>query len=402
MFNLIFISKSAFEDFKRNKIRTFLTALGILIGVSSVIILMALGLGFKKYIKDQFESLGTNLVMILPGQILQGGNFRSSGSAITGIRFDEKDVQSLKKIKKAEYIVPTYMKSVTVSGNGQTEIGSLYATTADVFIIRNLEIDRGVLFNTTDTDKRSKKAVIGAKIAEKLFGSAENAIGKTIKIEDQGFPITGVLKAKGGGGFGGPDLDSFVFVPYKASSSYTKDKKFYAISIKIANEEDVGAVKEEIKTVLLKRYEEDEFSVVEQTEILNAVSSIFSILNSVLVAIAAISLLVGGIGIMNIMYVSVIERVREIGIRRALGALAHDILVQFIAEAVILSLLGGLLGLVLAFIVVLFIQKFFPAYIDLTSVLIAIIVSSVIGIIFGVFPAKKASDLSPIEAIRYE
>ncbi len=402
MFNLAFILKSAFEDFRRNKIRTFLTSLGILIGVASVILLIAFGLGLKKYIKDQFENLGTNLIIVLPGQILQGGSFRSSGTALTGIRFDETDVMKLKKIKKAEYVVPVFMKSVTVSGNSQAEIATLYATTAEIFSIRNLEIDQGKLFGTTDVENRSKKAVIGIKIADKLFGSSENAIGRSIKFDEQNFSVIGTLKSKGGGGFGGPDLDSFIFIPYKSSASFNQDRKFYAINIKVTDESDLGSVKEEIKTILLKRYEPDDFSVVEQTEILNAVSSIFSILNAVLVAIAAISLIVGGIGIMNIMYVSVIERVREIGIRRAIGALAKDILFQFITEAVILSLLGGFLGLLLSYLVVFFVQRIFPAYIDFYSVLIAIVVSSIIGIVFGVFPAKKASELSPIEAIRYE
>lgn len=363
---------------------------------------MAFGLGLKAYIKNQFESLGTNLVIAMPGKILTSGGGFSRGGGLGGINFEEKDVMAIGKIKNIIYTVPAYMKMVTVQGNSNSEIGTLYATTSDIFPMRNFEIGKGILFDKTDVDKRSKKVVLGPKIAQKLFGSPEDAVGKIVKIANQGFTIVGVLKPKGGGGFGGPDFDSFIYMPYKSAFTFNPTKKFYAISVKANSEEVIPEVKEEMKRTLLINYKEDEFSVVEQTEILNAVSSIFAVLNSILVAIAAISLIVGGIGIMNIMYVSVIERIREIGIRRALGAKASDILIQFLSEAVLLSLLGGCLGLILSFIIVAVIANFFPAYIDHISVTIALGVSSSIGILFGVFPARRAANLSPIEAIRYE
>lgn len=397
----LFILKSSFEDFRRNKIRTLLTSLGILIGVASVVLLMAFGLGLKKYIQDQFESLGTNLVIILPGKILQGGSFRSSSGAF-GAKFDDKDTVSLKKIRAAEYVVPVYTKTVKVETGGNSEFTDVFAASNDIFPTRNLEVDFGRVFEKSDVEKRSKIVVIGPKLAEKLFGSKEAAILKNLKIENQNFQVVGVLKPKGGGGFGGPEFDMFIYMPYKTAYVFNPDKKILAFYLKAQNESVVEEIKKEVKTTLLKRYKEDDFSVVEQTEILNAVNSIFSMLNLVLVSIAAISLIVGGIGIMNIMYVSVIERVREIGIRRALGATQKDILLQFLTEAVILSLLGGLLGLLASFLIVSLIQRIFPAYINLTSVLVAVGVSSAIGIIFGVFPAKKAASLSPIEAIRYE
>lgn len=397
-----FIIKSAMEDFRRNKVRTFLTSLGILIGVSSVVLLMAFGLGLKRYIENQFESLGANLLIIFPGKILQNGQFRQGPGSLGGKRFDEKDAASLAKIKTAAYVVPAYTKSVDIEGGGNKEFGDVYATTSDVFIIRNLEIDKGEYFTATDNDKRSKKVVLGPKIAEKLYGSANSAIGKTAKIENQSFRVVGILKSKGGGGFGGPDIDSFVYIPYKSSYFFNPDKKFIAINIKVDKKENLVLTKTEVANVMSKRYNEDDFSVIESTEILSAVSSIFAIMNLILVAIAAISLVVGGIGIMNIMYVSVIERTKEIGIRRSVGATRRDIMLQFMSEAVILSLIGGILGLAISYIVVLIIQRFFPAYISLESVLIALGVSSAIGIFFGVFPARKAAQLSPIDAIRYE
>lgn len=398
----LFIIKSALEDFKRNKIRTFLTSLGILIGVVSVVLLVAFGLGLKVFIQDQFNNLGTNLIFIYPGSIVQGGRFRSSQGAFGTIRFDEKDYINLLRMENAESVFPVFTKLTSVKAEGKEEFGDIYATTHEVFQSRNLNTQAGELWGVTDVSKRSKKAVLGPKIAKKLFGSVENAIGKKITVDTINLNVVGVLESKGGGGFGGPDLDSFIYVPYKSILSLNPDKKFLTIVVKAPNESLVDRAKIEISEILEKRYKEDDYSVIEQTEIIEAISSIFSMLNFVLIAIAAISLLVGGIGIMNIMYVSVIERIREIGIRRALGAQKIDILSMFLVESVILSVLGGSLGIGLSIGVILLIQSFFPAYVDIGSIFLAFGVSSLIGIVFGVFPAKKAADLSPIEAIRYE
>jgi putative ABC transport system permease protein len=399
---LLFIIKSALDDFARNKVRTFLTSLGILIGVASVVILIAFGLGLKKYISDQFESLGTNLIIVLPGKIFSNGRFRQGGSAVTTVQFEEKDINLLKKVKGATYIVPVFTKASTLEAEAKTELSDIFISTADIFPVRNFLPTYGRLYDKGDLEKRAKVVVMGPKIAEKLYGSADVAIGKSVKINSQNFKVIGVLQSKGGGGFGGPDFDSFTYIPYTSAISLNPNKKFVAFYVKSPDAESVATIKEEVKTAMLKRYKEDDFSIAEQSEILDAVSGIFAVLNSVLVSIAAISLIVGGIGIMNIMYVSVIERVREIGIRRALGATKRDILSQFVTEAVLLSVFGGLLGLALSFIIVLLVQKFFPAYINWQSVAIALGVSSAIGVIFGVFPARKAANLSPIEAIRYE
>lgn len=394
--------KSAFDDFRRNKIRTFLTSLGILVGVLAVVLLIAFGLGLKAYIKNQFESLGTNIVVVLPGQPFQGGGFRSGPGAIGSIRFDEKDYNNLKKVKNSKYVVPGFTKTTKITTNGANEIADLYATSPDVFPARNLTIQHGNYFTKEDLSKRSKVAVIGPKLAEKVFGQTKDALQQRLKIEGLSFVVIGVLDSKGGGGFGGPDFDSFIYVPYTTGFVFNPDKKFLTFILRADNEEMVPLLKAEIQNTFLKRYKNDEFSVVEQTEILNAIGSIFGIINTVLVAIAAVSLLVGGIGIMNIMYVSVTERIKEIGIRRALGARKKDILLQFLVESVILSLFGGILGLLLAFLITLGIQVYFPAYIDLNSVLLAMGVSISIGMFFGVFPARQAANLSPIEAIRYE
>ena len=397
-----FLIRSAIFDFSRSKAKTLLTSLGILIGVLSVVLLIAFGLGLKKYIQNQFESLGTNNLRLVPGKIINsGGGFRASPGSLGGISFDEKDVVSLSRISDLDLVVPVFTRSQNVSSDAKTEFSDIYHTTADVFPALNLNVTDGDLFTKEEVEKRSKVVVIGPKLAEKLFGSAEVAVGRTIKIEKAAFKVSGVLDSKGGG-FGGPDLDSFVYLPYKTGYVFNTDKKFVAMIIKAKSDTDLGLVKQEITEVLIKRYKEDQFSVIEQTEILDAIGSIFNIMNTVLVAIAAISLVVGGIGIMNIMYVTVTERTREIGIRRAIGARKIDILAHFLVESVILALFGGVMGLILAYLIVLAIQTLFPAYINIQSVLLALGVSSFIGILFGVFPAKKAADLSPIDAIRYE
>jgi len=401
MVYFLFIVKSALKDLFKNKVRTFLTSLGILIGVASVVLLIALGLGLKEYIRTQFYNLGTNLVYVMRGKIFtQGGGF--TGTAIGNVKFDEKDYLRLKKITTTEVVVPIFLKTATVQGDGKSESGNFYATTPEIFFTRNLEIDQGNLFTKANVDKKSKVVVLGPKIAEKLFSQKERALNRTVRIESQAYKVVGVLKLKGSGGFGTPDFDSFIYAPYKSAHVFNPDKIFTSFILKAKDEISIPTLKREAKEVMLRRYNADDISIADQAEFINTITSIFTALNSVLIGIGAVSLMVGGIGIMNIMYVSVTERIKEIGIRRALGATRRDILFQFLAESVFLSLIGGFVGLGLAFGVTLLIQRFFPARIDGTSMVIAVSVSSFIGIFFGVFPARKAANLSPMDAIRYE
>jgi putative ABC transport system permease protein len=363
----------------------------------SVILLIALGLGFKKYISSQFESLGTDFLYVLPG-----GSGRGPGS---NIRFDERDLQRLRRVEGIRAVLPLSQAPATVEyGGDEFRDFSLVSTTEEYLPARNIEVEYGENFTKRDLDKRAKVAVLGHTVAEEIFGTPGLAVGKTITAQRQRIKVVGVAREIGGGALGGPPFDSFIFIPYKTGFSFVNpDRTFQGFNLKVENEEELAATRRNVKNELEKRYDEESFEVLEQTDILNTINSIFGALNSVLIAIAAISLLVGGIGIMNIMYVTVSERIKEIGIRRALGARKFDILSQFLLESTILSLFGGFLGLFMAYIIVLVIQRFlFPAYIDIPSVVIALGVSSAIGIVFGVFPAKKAADLSPMEAIRYE
>ncbi len=401
MKNIFFIFKSAIDDFSRNKLRTFLTSLGILIGVFAVVVLIALGLGLKKYISDQFESMGKDTIFLVPGKILSGGGFSGSASSFTG-SFDNRDIETIKRIDNVVSIAPITLKSTKINGLLKEDFADIMFSSESLPDVMGFEVGTGRFFDKSDLVKRSKVVVIGGKIATDYYGNPDDAIGKKITIDDVKFTIIGVLNSKGGGGMGGPDYDSYLYGPYTTGYIFNPDKKFFRISVKTTNENYVPQVKEDIQKEFLKRYEEEEFSIVEPTELLSAITSIFNVLNLILVAIAAISLVVGGIGIMNIMYVTVSDRIKEIGIRRAIGARKTDILYQFLAEAVLLSSIGGILGLGLAYLAVFAVHNLFPAYIDFMSVVLALGISSAIGITFGVFPARKAANLEPVEAIRYE
>lgn len=391
---------AAIADFKRNKVRTILTSLGIMIGVLSVVMLIALGLGLKNYIKNQFESLGANLIMIMPGNMFSGeGGIEHMGPGMMGgIEFDEKDVNQLRKISLLKYITPVFFKSTTVKAGKEKESGYIFGSNEEIFPLMNLEMEIGRALTESDLRRKTKNAVLGYVVAEGLFDSFDDAIGSTIQAGKQRLTVVGVAKKKGD-----REMDSAVIMPYTTSfKSVNPDKTFFSIYLGINSKDDIPRAQSEAEKILLKRYEEDEFSVTEQTEILGTVNQIFDIINSVLVAIGSISLVVGGIGIMNIMYATVTERTKEIGIKRAIGATKRDILLQFLIESVVLSVSGGIIGLSLAAVIVLLMQSFFPAAINLLSVIVAFSVSTVIGVFFGVFPAKRAANLSPIGAIRYE
>jgi len=398
---MFFLLKTAFNDLKRSKVRTLLTSLGILVGVFSVIVLIAIGVGFQIFIEQQFDNLGTNLIIVFPGNVLSDdGGFQDNEGGFGSTVFDGKDVTAIKRLSKAEYVVPTFIKSTRVKAKQESKFTTLFASLPDIFVIRKLEVQEGVLFTNSDVRKKAKVAVLGPVIAEDLFGSSKAAMNQIIRIEGLRYVVKGVLKAKGGGGFGGPNFDTFVYLPLFSTFSLNPDGDILGIYVQPWSGDDVPILKEKIKEVMLRKYDEEEFSVIEQTQILGAVSSIFAMINSVLVAIGAISLLVGGIGIMNIMYASVTERTKEIGIRRALGATKKDILFHFFSESVVLSVLGGLMGLLLAVIGVFIVQRWFPAQINIVSVFVALGVSIAVGVFFGAFPAKRAANLSPIDAIR--
>ncbi len=395
----IFLFKTVLEDFKRNKTRTFLASLGIMIGVLSVVMLIALGLGLKNYIQQQFESMGSNLIIVMPGSELGEGGLQSFSTSFTSaMRFDERDIISLQRIRELDYVVPAFSRSTIVEANGKEVLASVMGTNGEMFELMDVKAEYGRVFSVSEGEKRIKDVVLGSFVAEDLFGDKQYAVGKRVRISNQRYQVIGVSESKGD-----PDVDRGIIMPYKTTfGSLNPDKEFYTIMLGVNSEDMIPEAKSRVEEVLTKRYDEDEFSVSEQSELLDVVNQIFGMINMVLVAIGSISLVVGGIGIMNIMYANVTERIKEIGIRRALGATQRDILYQFLSESLLLSLFGGLLGIVIASLIVFVVRPFFPLEINLFSVILAVGISSGIGIFFGVFPARKASKLTPIDAIRYE
>lgn len=387
--------KAAIEDFRRNKVRTALTSLGIMIGVMSVVLLIALGLGLKNYIEGQFNSMGANLVMIMPGSGISGG---TGAGMVGGAEFDERDVNSLARISNVKYVIPVFFKAAGVEAGGEEKNSYIMGVNEDYFRLMNKDLIGGEEFTKSDVAAGTKVAVLGYTLADNLFENPADAVGKTVRLENLRVKVIGVMEKTGDN-----EGDNAVILPYKATYGNLNPKKvFWSLYIGVESKDRVTNVKEDVKETLLKRYKDDDFSVTDQTELLSTINQIFNIVNSVLIAIGSISLLVGGIGIMNIMYATVTERTKEVGIRRAVGATQRDILLQFLTESLILSVFGGVMGLIFASLIVLVVRIFFPASINLFSVLITFGISSAIGVFFGVFPARRAARLTPIEAIRYE
>lgn len=392
--------KASLEDFSNNKIKTALTSLGILIGVLSVVMLIALGLGFKNYLENQFEDLGSNILFILPGKGFGGqGGFAGSFTSLAGaISFDERDFKSLYRVESAKYVAPGYITQTNIKSPTEEKVASIQGVNDEYMLMFNFKLLKGKFFDKSDVTAGTKVGVMAEGLAKDLFNDPEDAVGQYVRIKSIRVKIVGVNK-----NIGDPEQDNSVMIPYTtAFNTIDTDKTFFGLYIAVKPDASLDQAKKQATDILLKRYDSDEFSISEPTEILNSVNQIFSIVNGVLIAIGSISLVVGGIGIMNIMYANVTERTKEIGIRRAIGATKNDILLQFLTESVLLSVLGGASGLAIAGVIVLFVRPFFPLAINIEAIALAFGVSSLIGIVFGVFPARRAADLTPIEAIRYE
>lgn len=385
----------------KNKMRSALTALGIIIGVWAVIVLIGIGSGLRQYVTEQFESLGANSLYIMPfnEQQLQARGGASFGQG-TSVSFDENDVRLLQRINNIKAIIPIVSLNGPVTHKTEQIFTEINASTVNMLQANNFELDSGRYFNNAEMERGKKVAIIGAKVKEELFGDQE-ALAKKIEYNNNFFIVIGVLKKKGSRGIG-ENADNQLIIPYRAGWQLTGKNEFNFIQIITKNKDVIDTVKKDVTLALSERYDKDDFSVVDQTEILGMINDILSIFTIALAGIAAISLIVGGVGIMNVMFVSVTERTAEIGLRKAVGATTKNILFQFLAESVLLSVIGGLIGFLLAVVTTLIINKFFPATITWWATGLALVVSAGVGIIFGIIPSRKASKLSPVEALRYE
>ena len=399
------LARSAIISISRNKLRSFLTTLGVVIGVLSVILLTSIGNGLTVFIEKQFETLGSNLLIVSPGEIVsEEGGFNQEAAALS-LSTSKLSMSDVAAIKRVGYplgdVAPVIEGSVEIRSSQGKRKGISVASTPEYSDLRSTKTTKGRFFNDSDVSSSRKVAVIGSKIHEKLFVGV-SPVGQTVTVNRVKFEVIGVAESKSSGSFGGPDIDSSGYIPVTTARSALGQEKISYILVQAADKKEINRAKDKIKEVMIKRLNEDEFSVIDQAEILKTIQTILSTLTVGLAGIAAISLIVGGIGIMNIMLVAVSERTREIGLRKALGATPNNILIQFLIESAILSTLGGVVGIILGVLGALAIRPFFPATPALNSILLAFGVSLATGIVFGVYPAKKAAQLSPIEALRYE
>jgi putative ABC transport system permease protein len=399
--DFIEIIKVSLSALKANKIRSGLTMLGIIIGVASVILLVSIGSGLKTYITSELEALGANAVFVIPGEFeIGGGGGGTPGAGMASSKFTFDQVKDLEREGRTiSAVMPYTENNGTMSYKGETKITQVTGVTADYESLRDQYVTEGEFFTQSQYDAAKKVAVIGTTVAEDLFGN-EDPIGKKMTISDQRYTVLGVLEEKGT--FSGVDMDNLVFIPTTTAMRQFDMDYIMSLWIQSESSETIEETKEEIETILLKTLDDDEFSILDTKSILNTISQILGALTAALGGIAAISLVVGGIGIMNIMLVSVRERTREIGLRKAVGATPQNILAQFLTEAVVLSLTGGLIGIIIGTLGSLGIGQFFTTTVTGWSIALATGVSSLVGIVFGVAPAFQASRLNPIEALRYE
>ena len=399
--------KIALRALANNKLRGFLTMLGIIIGVASVITMLAIGQGSKRSIQAEISEMGSNMIMIQPGADMRGG-VRQEASAMETLKLEDLECIT----NETRYISAV---SASVNSSGQAIYGAnnapttVYGISPDYLEIRRYKVQDGEMFTEQDIQTAAKVCVIGKPVGDNLFSGGENPVGKVIRFQKLPFRVVGVLESKGYNTMG-MDQDDLILAPYT-----TIQKKVLAIThlqgitCSALKEEYTEQAIDEITEILrrnhkLKDSDDDDFTIRSQQELSSMLTTTTDMMTVLLAAVAGISLLVGGIGIMNIMYVSVTERTREIGLRMSIGAKGIDILAQFLIESILISVTGGLIGVVLGVgsALVVNIVAHFPIYIQPWSVLLSFFVCTVTGIFFGWYPAKKAAQLDPIEAIRYE
>lgn len=408
-------ARTAFKGLTHAKMRSFLTMLGIVIGIASVILLMSIGESAQKLILDQVQGTGSNLIFIVPGGT-KGSRFAAPAST-QGIIIKtlvKQDIDSLKREPTIARVAPDVRGQAKVVFENNDMTVTYEGTSGDFFPIRNFNTQQGYVFTNADVDSYNRVAVIGSEVAKNLFG-VRDPIGKSIRLKDITFRVVGVLEKKGIGPFG-IDQDSLVVIPLSIAQKQMLGIDYYnTILVQASDSYNIEFTKSRITSVLRQNHmvtdpDKDDFSIRTQEDALALLGNITSVMTLFLTSIAFISLIVGGIGIMNIMLVSVIERTREIGLRKAVGATNRDIMQQFLVESIMLTFFGGILGILLGGGIVIILYFILINFSDIgwvfalpsSAIGIAVFVSTVTGIAFGIYPARQAAKKNPIEALRYE
>jgi len=404
------VLRVAFRALGRNTMRSFLTALGIIIGVAAFIAMVVIGEGAKARVEEAFSSMGTNLLIVLPGSSSQRGVFGGFGSQPTLTWDDLKAIQT--EVPSVRHAAPQLRSTASVVSEEQNWTTSVTGVTPEYFEIRNWPVTSGVGFTTSDIDAATKVVTLGTTVVDRLYGPGADPVGQTVRIKGMPFQVIGVMARKGQSPMG-QDYDDALFVPVSTYRSKIQGglSNFIAGSIFVgaSSPESTAKAEREVRTLLRDRHHlppesDDDFQVRNLTEIATAQQEGTKTLTALLASIAAVSLVVGGIGIMNIMLVSVTERTREIGVRMAVGAKPRHILAQFLTEALSLSILGGVTGALLGLFAAWRLANQFgwPMLIRPGIIVLALAFSGLVGVVFGLYPAQRASRLDPIEALRYE
>ena len=404
------ISKDIFKEtmwsLSANKVRSGLTMLGIVIGIASVITMVAIGQGAQASIESNIQSIGSNLIIVRPGAQRSGG---VSGGAGSNTTLKIEDATAIRmEIENVLAVAPEDSRRAQVTAKGTNTNTQIVGTVPDYATVRSIAMDAGTFITDQAVKSSSKVAVLGATARDDLFGAGINPIGQVIRIKNVDFDVIGVTVAKGGSGFTNPD-DS-IYIPLTSAQHFiTGDTFLTTIGVAAVDQQSLVPVQNQLSDLLLKRHgisdpQQADFSLMNQADIIATASSITGTFTILLASIAGISLLVGGIGIMNMMLTTVTERTREIGLRKAVGIRKIYINLQFLAEAVALTFLGGFIGVALGWVASLLVTKFasLNTQVSASSVLLAFGVSAAVGIIFGFYPARRAANLSPMEALRYE
>ena len=407
--SLLVIFRIALKALGRNKLRTALTMLGMIVGVAAVITMVALGRGAQQEIEQQIQAAGTNLIMVRAGNFRRGGVSGGMGAAPT---LKAKDVDAVRvQVQGAQYLAATVSSREQIIAASQNWSTQIEGTDVEMPLIRFWGLEYGTFFNETHVQSAAKVAVLGSVVRNNLFGEGVDPVGSRIRIRNQSFQIIGVMEPKGSGQWG-QDQDDIIFSPYTTVQKKLRGRdgtNISGITISAASADDIDRVSEEITAVLREQHglipgDDDDFMVRSQTDMTSMRTQTTQTMTGLLASIAGVSLIVGGIGIMNIMLVSVTERTREIGLRMAVGAKGRDVLWQFLVEAVVLSLVGGLVGVALGFGLSEGLTQFlqWPTSVPADAVAVAVGFAAATGIFFGFYPARKAARLDPIESLRFE